>query len=79
MTFIFRILYRCFAYNIVPCCHRNHYFKNKMNKLIMSIKSCCQKSNKSACFKWTYRLSGNDYKVATLPNCCWIHHATFLN
>ena len=26
----------------------------------------CQKSKKSACFKWTYRLSGNDYRVATI-------------
>ena len=25
------------------------------------------KSYKLACFKWTYGLSGNDYRVATLP------------
>ena len=27
----------------------------------------CQKSKLTECFKWTYGLSGNDYRVATLP------------
>ena len=31
-------------------------------------KKCCQKSKKTACFKWTHGLSGNDYIVTTLSN-----------
>ena len=31
-----------------------------------NIKICCLKSKKSTCLKWTYRHSGNDYRVATL-------------
>ena len=37
-----------------------------MNMIIISYKMLLSKSYKSACFKWTYWLSGND-RVATLP------------
>ena len=38
-----------------------------------------EKVNKSACFKWTYGFSSNDYRVATLskPNYYRNHHAKF--
>ena len=46
----------------------------KLNKqyIILSIykivsKFVVKKSKKSVCFKWTYELFGNDYRVATLP------------
>ena len=56
----------CFAYNIVPRCNRNQYLKNKMNRIILTYKNLLPNSKKSACIKWTYGLSGNDYSVAAL-------------
>ena len=32
--------------------------------LIYHIKNVVKKVRKTTCFKWTYRLSGNDFKVA---------------
>ena len=63
--------------SIVPCCHRNHYYKNQIrsinNKYIIH-----NFAVKKASFKWTYWLPGNDYRVATLPKSCQRnHHAKF--
>ena len=45
---------------------KNHFSKNQMNRIILSCNICCQNIKKSACFKWTYGLSCNDYRVALL-------------
>ena len=55
-----------FHFNIVPCCPRNHYSKNQKNWMIISYKKLLSKKLKPACFKWTYGLSSNDYRDATL-------------
>ena len=49
-----------------------------MNRIILTYKNFYQKSNKSAGFKWTYGLSGND-RVAALSksNCYRNKHAKF--
>ena len=39
-----------------------------MNRINITYKDKLSKKNKSACFKWTYAISGNDDRVATLPN-----------
>ena len=49
-TFL-KFYYRLLAYNFVPCCPRNHYYPEEKDNYI---------------FKWTYRLSGNHYRVAML-------------
>ena len=36
LTFLGQI-YRCFAYNIIPCCNRNEDFKNQVNRKITTI------------------------------------------
>ena len=45
---------------------KNHFSKNQMNRIILSCNICCQNIKKSACFKWTYGLSSDDYRVALL-------------
>ena len=45
-------------YRIVP--------KISNTKIRYLTKICCQKSKKSAFFKWTYRLIGNDYNAVKL-------------
>ena len=35
-------------------------------KDIKTYKICCQNVKKSACFEWTFVLSGDDYRVAKL-------------
>ena len=40
---------------------------NQKNRIIITYRNLLSKSKKSACFNWMYGLSGNDYKVATLP------------
>ena len=52
---------------------------NRIPNLI--IQKSCQNDKKSACFKWTYGLSGNDYIVPMLsklcPTCYRNYHAKF--
>ena len=49
------------AYDIVLCCPMNRYFTSDLTDDYI-----IQKKLKAACFKWTYRIFGNDYRVATL-------------
>ena len=44
------------------------YSVNQMNRIFLTFKTiiCCHKIKKSACYKWMYGLSGNDYRVAVL-------------
>ena len=53
--------------NIAPCCPRNHCSKNQVNRIFTSFIFIRCQSKKSACFKWTYGLSGNDFKL--FPDC----------
>ena len=38
---------RSFANKIVPCCNRNQYFKNQMNRIIITYKNCIKKVESS--------------------------------
>ena len=49
-------------------CPRNHHFKYPINMIIVLYKKAIfKKVKKLTCFKWTYGLSGNDYRVDKLP------------
>ena len=50
--------------NIEPRCYRNQHSKTQMNKILnISYKKCCQNQH---VLNGHDRLSGNDYRVATL-------------
>ena len=54
------------TYILELCCPMNQYSKIRSIGYFFHIKICRQKSLKLICLKWTYRHSGNDYRVAAL-------------
>ena len=43
------------------------FLVSKKKTIGRGVKICCQKSKKSACFKWAYGFNGKDYRDTTLP------------